>query len=216
MRVQLFILGAIIIFFCSCKSQNDQKLPFLGDREAVERFVNGKRVIDTLYQTIPSFRFTNQDSITITNKDFDHTIYVADFFFTSCVSICPIMHQNMLRVYDQFKGDARVKFLSHSIDPKHDTPSVLKKYAQKLGVVGDRWQFVCGPQDSIYRVAKSYLVSAYDDESDPQGRVHQGWFVLIDQNKHIRGAYDGTQKEQVSKLMVDMNVLLAECKGSCH
>ena len=215
MRIQLFILSAVLLF-SSCKNQNDQKLPFLGNREAVQRIVNGKSVIDTVYQTIPAFSFINQDGVATTNKDFDRTIYVADFFFTSCVSICPIMHQNMLQVYDKFKGNKYVKFLSHSIDPQHDTPSVLKEYAQKLGVVGNQWQFVCGSEDSIYGIAKDYLVSAYDDESDPQGRVHQGWFVLIDRDKHIRGAYDGTKKEQVAKLMEDMDVLLAECKGKCN
>jgi protein SCO1/2 len=215
MRIQLLIILAALFFF-SCKNQNGQKLPFLGEREAVQRVVNGKSVIDTVYQTIPAFSFTNQNGVITTNKDFDHAIYVADFFFTSCVSICPIMHQHMLQLYDKFKGNARVKFLSHSIDPKYDTPLALKKYAQKLGVAGNQWQFVCGPQDSIYRVAKSYLVSAYDDESDPQGKVHQGWFVLIDQDKHIRGAYDGTKKEQVAKLVEDMEVLLAECKDKCH
>lgn len=212
MRIQLFILS-VTIFFSSCKNQNDQKLPFLGNREAVQRLVNGKSVIDTIYQTIPAFSFTNQDNAIITNKDFDRTIYVADFFFTSCVSICPIMHQNMLQVYDKFKGNTCVKFLSHSIDPKYDTPFVLKEYARKLGVEGNQWQFVRGSEDSIYGIAKDYLVSAYDDKSDPQGRVHQGWFVLIDRDKHIRGAYDGTQKEQVARLIEDMDVLLAECKG---
>ncbi|MFN8405872.1 MAG: SCO family protein [Sphingobacteriaceae bacterium] len=216
MRIQLFLSLAAIVFFSSCQNKNQQKLPFLGNKEAVERLENGKTVIDTVYQTIPAFSFINQDSVTISNKDFDSTIYVADFFFTSCASICPIMHQHMREVYNHFKSNSRVKFLSHSIDSKHDTPWVLKNYAEKLGVTDNQWQFVCGSQEAIYGIATNYLVSAYDDASDPQGRVHQGWFILVDLNKHIRGAYDGTKKEQVDKMVKDMEILLAECQGKCH
>ena len=106
-----------------------------------------------------------------------------------------------------------IKFLSHSIDIKYDTPAVLKKYATKLGVEGNQWEFVRGTRDSIYNVAaKSYMVAAYEDKSDPQGMVHQGWFILVDKDKHIRGAYDGTKKDQVEQLMKDMETLLKEDK----
>lgn len=216
MRITILTLLAAAILSQSCQNKSDRKLPYLGQKTPVERTENGKAVVDTLYQTIPAFNFINQDSVAISNKDFDHLIYVADFFFTSCLSICPVMHQNMQEVYTHFKGNTGVKFLSHTIDPKHDTPSVLKKYAQKLGVNDNQWQFVWGSQDAIYGIAKDYLVSAYDDDSDPQGRVHQGWFVLIDADKHIRGAYDGTKKEQVDQMVKDMDLLLNDCAKKCH
>lgn len=212
MRIFLFFVFAFCLFQ-SCTNKADQKLPILGNREPIERNVNGKVVIDTIYQTIPPFSYLNQDSILITDKDFDGKIYVADFFFTACNTICPVMHRNMLEVYKKFKDNPEVKFLSHSIDIKYDLPSRLKTYANKLGVEGNQWEFVHGSKDSIFNVAaKSYLVSAFEDSTDPQGLVHQGWFILVDKKKQLRGAYDGTKEDQVKQLMLDMDKLLAEEK----
>lgn len=210
MKKLLFIaLSALIIQ--SCTNQSDTKLPILGNREPVERTVDGKTVVDTIYQTISPFSYLNQDSVSVTDKDFDGKIYVADFFFTSCNTICPIMHRNMLDVYKKFKDNPKVKFLSHSIDIKYDLPSRLKTYATKLGVEGNQWEFVHGSRDSIFNIAaKNYLVSAFEDSSDPQGLVHQGWFILVDTKKQLRGAYDGTKADQVKQLMEDMDKLLME------
>lgn len=195
----------------ACSSDSGNKLPILGSREPVEKIVDGKTVVDTIYQTIPPFSYYNQDSILISDKDFDGKIYVSDFFFTSCTTICPVMHRNMLNVYNKYKGNPKVGFLSHSIDVKYDLPSRLKKYATKLGVEGNQWEFVHGSRDSIFGIsAKSYLVSAFEDSTDPQGLVHQGWFILVDTKKQLRGAYDGTKEDQVKQLMIDMDKLLAE------
>jgi protein SCO1/2 len=207
----LFLLSIALGLLQACTTQTDKKLPILGEREPVERVVDGKTVVDTIYQTIPPFSYLNQDSVILSDKDFDNTIYVADFFFTACNTICPIMHRNMLEVYEKYKDNPNVKILSHSIDIKYDLPSRLKSYAGKLGVEGDKWQFVHGSRDSIFNVAaKSYLVAAYEDDADPQGLVHQGWFVLVDTKKQLRGAYDGTQEDQVKQLMTDMDRLLVE------
>ncbi|MDO8994897.1 MAG: SCO family protein [Daejeonella sp.] len=210
MKKLLFIaLGMLVIQ--SCTNQSDTKLPILGNREPVERTVDGKTVVDTIYQTISPFSYFNQDSILVSDKDFDGKIYVADFFFTSCNTICPIMHRNMLDVYKKFKDNPKVKLLSHSIDIKYDLPSRLKTYATKLGVEGNQWEFVHGSRDSIFNIAaKNYLVSAFEDSSDPQGLVHQGWFILVDTKKQLRGAYDGTKADQVKQLMEDMDKLLRE------
>lgn len=210
MRKVLFFALATFIFQ-SCSDTSDQKLPILGEREPIERTENGKQVIDTIYQTVPPFSYLNQDSIPVTDKDFDNKIYVSDFFFTSCNTICPIMHRNMLNVYNKFKNNPKVKFLSHSIDVKYDLPSRLKTYATKLGIEGNQWEFVHGSRDSIFGIAaKSYLVSAFEDSTDPQGLVHQGWFILVDTKKQLRGAYDGTKEDQVKQLMNDMELLLKE------
>ncbi|WP_423148171.1 SCO family protein [Rubrolithibacter danxiaensis] len=212
MRLKKYAAG-VLLFLAACTSGNEKKLPILGTREPVEKVVDGKTVVDTIYQSIPSFRFINQDSVFITDKNFDDKIYVADFFFTSCTSICPIMHRNMLKVYDEFKNNPEVKILSHSIDFKYDTPSRLKRYATKLGVQGDQWEFVNGSRDSIYQIAeKSYLTAVGEDKQAEGGFIHQGWFVLVDKNKHLRGAYDGTQPDQVEQLIEDMKILLAENK----
>lgn len=207
---KIFFL-ALAGFSASCGSETAQRLPILGNREVVERVAGGKTIVDTVYQTIPSFNFINQDSTSVSQKDFDNKIYVADFFFTTCPSICPVMHRNMLRVYEKYKGNNEVMLASHTIDYKHDTPSVLKKYAEKLGIEGSQWQFLRGTRDSVYTLAeKSYLVSVQEDGQAPGGYVHQGWFVLIDKDRRIRGAYDGTQADQVDKMMKDMDILLNE------
>jgi protein SCO1/2 len=208
---KLLYFALLFIVLQSCSNQSDIKLPILGNREPVERIVDGKTIVDTIYQTIQPFSYFNQDSILVTEKDFDGKIYIADFFFTSCNSICPIMHRNMLDVYKKFKDNPKVKFLSHSIDIKYDLPSRLKIYATKLGVEGNQWEFVHGSRDSIFNIAaKNYLVSAFEDSSDPQGLVHQGWFILVDTKKQLRGAYDGTKVDQVKLLMEDMDKLLLE------
>lgn len=208
-RILFLAISAALLQACSSDSGN--KLPILGSREPVEKIVDGKTVVDTIYQTIPPFSYYNQDSILISDKDFDGKIYVSDFFFTSCTTICPVMHRNMLNVYNKYKGNPKIKFLSHSIDVKYDLPSRLKKYATKLGVEGNQWEFVHGSRDSIFGIsAKSYLVSAFEDSTDPQGLVHQGWFILVDTKKQLRGAYDGTKEDQVKQLMIDMDKLLAE------
>lgn len=209
----LSLLAIALFVLQSCSTTSDNKLPILGERAPVEKTVDGKIVVDTVYQTIPPFSYLNQDSVLVTEKDFENKIYVADFFFTACNTICPIMHRNMLTVYKKFKDNPSVKILSHSIDSKHDLPSRLKAYAGKLGVESSNWAFVHGSQDSIYNIAaKSYLVAAYEDKTDPQGFVHQGWFVLVDTKKQLRGAYDGTKEDQVKQMMLDMETLLAEEK----
>ncbi|EOR93686.1 SCO1/SenC family electron transport protein [Arcticibacter svalbardensis MN12-7] len=186
-------------------------MPILGNREAVTKIVDGKSYTDTVYQTIPSFRFINQDGKVVTGKDFKGKIYVADFFFTSCPSICPVMHRNMLKLYDKYKGNDQVKIASHTIDYKTDTPEKLKAYATKLGVEGTQWEFLRGSRDSVYTLAeKSYLVAVNEDKNAPGGFVHQGWFILVDGKGRLRGAYDGTQEDQVSTLMDDMDILLKE------
>lgn len=120
------------------------------------------------------------------------------------------MQRNLLKVYEKYKGDDRVSFLSHSIDFKFDSPSVLKAYAQKLGVTNEQWQFVTGSKKDIYGLADQYLVYTKEDASVPGGYDHQGYLVLVDKDKHIRGAYDGTNEEQVAQLFTDLEILLQE------
>lgn len=193
-----------LLTFISCTQ--DRKLPIYGPRETV----NGT---DTIYQTIPDFKLLNQDSVMISNQNFAGKIYVADFFFTSCSTICPVMHRNMKNIFELYKDNPDLMFLSHTIDFKYDKPSVLKKYAQKLGVDGPKWQFAYGSKEDIYKLAEeNYLVAVNEDSTARDGYIHQGWLVLIDKEKRIRGAYDGTSKEDVDKLMKDIPVLLAEYK----
>lgn len=203
------ILAAMIL--SACNNQSDQKLPVLGVKKPIEKIVAGKTITDTLYKKIPPFQFVNQDSLTVTNRDFDGRIYVADFFFTSCPDICPIIQRNMLKVYQKYRNNQQVKILSYTIDPDHDTPARLKNYAVKLGVDGNQWEFLRGQKQAVYALAKNdYMVSVDDDTKGPGGFAHEGFFVLVDKERRMRGVYDGTNGEEVNKLLKDMDILLTE------
>jgi len=209
-KIILYAAFGMLLFGAACTQE--KKLPIYGDREAkITKDANGNEKIDTVYKTIPNFKFLNQDSVEVTQDAFNNKIYVADFFFTSCTTICPVMHRNMKTIYDKYKGNQNVMFLSHTIDFKYDKPSVLKKYAQKLGVDVSQWQFLYGDKAAVYGLAeKDYLVAVQEDNAATDGYVHQGWLVLVDKHKRIRGAYDGTKTEEVEKLKSDMDILLAE------
>jgi protein SCO1/2 len=210
---KLIGLALIVLMFTACKFNNADKLqlPIMGNREAVTKTVNGKEVVDTVYQTIPDFKFVNQYGDTITQKSLKGDIYVADFFFTTCPSICPIMHRNMLNVYNEFKNVPDFKIISHTIDPKHDSVAVMKKYADKLGISGNSWWLLQGNKEQTYDLGqKNYLVAVKQDDGTPGGYVHQGWFVLVDKQKRIRGYYDGTDEKQVTKMIEDIKILRAE------
>ncbi len=207
-----FKLVLLLAVFSSLNACKQEKLPILGQREAkTTKAADGSTKVDTVYQTIPAFKLLNQDSVYITQETFKGKIYVADFFFTSCSTICPTMHRNLKMVYDEFKENPEVMFLSHTIDFKYDKPSVLKKYAQKLGVDGNKWQFVYGSKDEVYHLAEhNYLTVVQEDGTAPDGYLHQGWLTLIDKHKRMRGAYNGTDSVEVAKLNKDIAILLAE------
>lgn len=209
-KLILYAAFGTLLFGAACTQE--KKLPIYGDREAkITKDANGNEKIDTVYKTIPNFKFLNQDSIEVTQDAFNNKIYVADFFFTSCTTICPVMHRNMRTIYDKYKGNPEVMFLSHTIDFKYDKPSVLKKYAKKLGVDVPQWQFLYGDKKEVYGLAeKDYLVAVQEDSAATDGYLHQGWLVLVDKHKRIRGAYDGTKPEEVEKLKSDMDILLTE------
>ncbi|MCM0059301.1 MAG: SCO family protein [Algoriphagus sp.] len=175
------------------------ELPILG-----ERYVDDNQ--DTVYHSIADFAFVNQLGDTIRKEDMAGKVYVADFFFTTCPTICPIMKKEMLRVYEQFKGNPDFRILSHTIDPNHDTQAVLKDYSEKLGVPdATTWNFLTGDQEKIFEIGQtSYLTTTMADELEPGGFLHSGAFLLVDQQGRIRGVYDGTKAEQVDRLLADI------------
>ncbi len=196
MRATPFLVSGllIVVTLAACMGGNREKLPVLGHEG----------------HSIPDFRLLNQDSVFVTNETFGHGVYIANFFFTHCPSICPTMQRNLLKVYERYKEDERVRFLSHSIDFRHDSPAVLKAYAEKLGVTNDHWQFVTGTKTEIYGLSDSYMVYTKEDASVPGGYDHSGYFLLVDSQRRIRGAYDGTNDEQVSLLLEELETLLKE------
>ena len=194
-------------FIASCSDRNPQALPILGRHE----FIETDSGIDTIYHTIKPFAFVDQDSTLITNTTYKGKIYVADFFFTSCPSICPIMKVQMLRVYDEFKTDKTVMLLSHTIDPEYDNVKVLHDYANRMEVKSAKWHFVTGDKPIIYDMAQtSYYVATRENDRAPGGYEHSGAFILVDNHRRIRGVYDGTKEEAVDKLINDIKTLLIE------
>ncbi|MFN4147865.1 MAG: SCO family protein [Runella sp.] len=232
MRYCIWLSIAVLCWHCQ---SNDKPLVIWGERETIEREENGQKIIDTLYHTIPDFKFVNQYGDTITQEFVKGKIYVADFFFTSCPTICPVMKKQMLRVYNEFKDNPEVVLLSHTIDPEHDTPAVLKKYAEDLGVKGNQWQFLTGKKEDIYKIAESYLIPPQglpqEDSTAAGGFIHDGSFILIDKQKRVRGTnrpyevidengiktlnyrYDGTKGKGVDLLIEDIKILLKEGKS---
>ena len=212
MKTLYTTLATIVLLsiITSCKSPSSEEtdafsLPVYGNRYYDE----AKQ--DTVYHQVADFSFVDQDSTVITPATFENKVYVTDFFFTSCPTICPVMKKEMLRVYEKFKDNEEVALLSHTIDPEYDTVALLHEYANRLGVSSDKWHFVTGNKDAIYDMGlKSYMVTAMEDEEAPGGFIHSGAFILVDKHRRIRGLYDGTVPEQVDVLLNDIERLLKE------
>lgn len=207
----LSVLSVIIILIIYSILKPVKKLPvFQPD------VVNAELVDTTVqhirkYHTISDFELYNQNGDTITQEFYQDKIYIADFFFTTCVTICPIMTNHMLQIQDKIKNDPEVLLLSHTVFPKTDNVPVLKKYALEKGVKDEKWNLVTGSKKEIYDLArKSYLASKSDGDGGPYDVIHTENFVLIDKEKQIRGFYDGTDTEAIENLMEDIKILKAE------
>ncbi len=162
------------------------------------------------YHTIADFSLTNQNGKTITQEDYKDKIYVADFFFTTCQTICPIMTSHMAEIQEKLKNDDQVMLLSHSVTPEIDTVAQLKKYALEKGVDDAKWNLVTGDKKEIYDLARKSYLAAKDVPYSENDLVHTENFVLVDKKKRIRGFYDGTDPESIEKLLADIKILERE------
>ena len=197
----IFLILSVGIFFGIYSLQTPEKsLPIYSPRD-----INPELVDSTVQHIgndhkIADFAFINQNGKLITQKDYENTIYVADFFFTTCPTICPKMTDNMVWLQKQLKNYPKVKLLSFSVTPDIDTPEVLKKYAIEKGVDDSRWNLVTGDKSAIYYLArKSYLAVKTGKPEEMYDMVHTENFILVDKNKRIRGFYDGTNLDQPSE-----------------
>jgi protein SCO1/2 len=199
----ILLLLSVAVLIGACNFGPDANvLPILGNHDIDES------TGDTTYHQIADFEFVNQDSMVVNNATFEGKIYVADFFFTSCPTICPKTSQQMLRLYDHYKDEDRVALLAHSIDVKRDTVGRLKEYANSLGVSAPKWHLVTGDKDEIYEMSDDYMSITEEDPDAPGGFNHSGWFILVDQNRHIRSFCNGTDEESVAQFMKDIDWLL--------
>ncbi|MDJ1506169.1 SCO family protein [Xanthocytophaga agilis] len=195
----LFILCVVSLMGCN----QEKGLPILGPTHEE----NGK----TVYHTIPAFSYRDQDSTLITNETLKGKIYIADFFYSYCPTICPKVKKESMRVYEKFKDNPDVIFVSITLDPKHDNVSFLKEYAENFGLDSKKWHFLTGDKAATYQLAqKGLMVTALEDKSEPGGIVHSGALVLIDRQGRIRGFYDGTVPSDVTNLLYDIPTLLKE------
>ena len=220
-KKSLKYLGLAIILFLpflfflilSKGTHHYTRLQHYGRKIPVEKLVEGKVVSDTLFHEIPYWSFINQDGDTVTQEDYDGKIYIADFIFTTCPGICPKMTTQMSLLQFQLDDPAfkDIKFISHTVDPEHDTPEVLKAYGKKHDADFSRWTFLTGEKRKIYELGvEGYLVSTREDALAPGGFLHSEKFILIDWNRNIRGFYDGTDVNDISRLVEDIKILMRE------
>ena len=208
----LFSIVTVSLFYNALKPQ--KTLPIYNPADVNPELVDSTVQYVAKYHTIADFSFTNQNGKTITQKDYEGKIYVADFFFTTCGSICPIMTTNMIDVQKAFANNPKVMILSHTVTPEIDSVPVLKKYALEKGVIDSKWNLVTGDKKDIYRMArKSYLAVKLGKPEELYDMVHTENFVLVDAERRVRGFYDGTKKEEVKKLIEDIQWLLTEDKN---
>ncbi|HEX8327523.1 MAG TPA: SCO family protein [Hymenobacter sp.] len=218
MLKRLFLLPALAaVLATACTSPDTTaRLPILGERDVRPRADGGPA--DTVFATVPAFRLTDQSGKVITNKTFAGRAYVADFFFATCPGICPKMQGELLKVYAKYGKDPRLAFLSHTIDPAHDSIPVLRDYADRLGMGGARnWYFATTgahgeptARDTVFQLARAYFTAAEPDKTAPGGFAHNGTFALVDDQGHIRGLYDSLNAQEVERLMKELPTLLAE------
>jgi protein SCO1/2 len=209
-----FLLFSIIVLSFFYSALKPKKiLPVFNPSDVNPELVDSTVQYISKYHTISDFSFTNQNGETITQKDYEGKIYVADFFFTTCKSICPKMTTNLVDVQKAFLHNPKVKLLSFTVMPDIDNVSVLKEYSKINSVVDSKWNLVTGDEKAIYTMArKSYLAVKQGNPDEQYDMVHTENFVLVDSKKRVRGFYDGTKKEDIQRLIEDIKWLVEDEK----
>lgn len=208
----ILILPSALYLLLTTGKHNIKSLQFFGPKSTVEKNVNGKIVVDTVYHSIRPFTLLDQDSTEFNSvarlKD---KIYVVNFFFTSCPTICKETQSLLRTVQERFSNFEDVDLLSITVDPDNDTPSKLNEFSKIVGANKDQWFFLTGNRDYIYELAsKDFLLNASKDSTAPGGFLHSDMMLLIDRNQHIRGMFEGSSAKDVKRLIDEVKVLIAE------
>jgi protein SCO1/2 len=207
----VIVLSAIILTLFYSALKPKKMLPIYNPSMVNPELVDSTVQYISKYHTIADFSFTNQNGKIITQKDYDGKIYVVDFFFTTCGSICPKMTMNLAVIQKAIINNPKVMLLSHTVFPETDSVAVLKKYAIKNGVLDNKWNLVTGDKKQIYTMArKSYLAVKLGKPNELYDMVHTENFVLVDSKRRVRGFYDGTKEEDIQRLIDDINFLCSE------
>jgi len=209
--VFVFLAGFAVVFTLSRMNHDFSTLPYFYPEDVQQIEVDGQLVMDTTWHTIPPFSFVDQDSLEIDRTAMDGHVTVVDFFFTTCTTICPKMTRQMNTLVwglDEPYFDG-VRFLSFTVDPEYDTPSVLKAYAEKQEIQDKRWSFITGPKQEIYDLGvNGFKVSTQEVVNEMGNFLHSELFILVDEAGHVRGYYDGTSPDDVRMLKEDIKILI--------
>lgn len=205
----------LLLLLAACKTKTADKglaLPFINKPDFTPEWINANDPAYKNIHTIPAFSFTDQDGKTITQKDVEGKIYVADFIFTRCGSICPVMTTNMATLQQHYKNDDEVLLLSHSVTPKMDSVAVLKRYAEAKGIISSKWHLLTGNEDQIYAIAKKQYFAGDTIGYYQTGNefLHTENFILVDKHRRIRGVYNGTLALEMERLIDDITTLKKE------
>ena len=206
---RFFLLANLVVFMSSCSQLIKKELPVFNPSDFDPKLVDTSLRKVNQNHTVKDFNLTNQNGVKISSKDYENKVYVVDFFFTRCPSICPIMTDNMLLIQDEFINDDQIMLLSLSVTPEIDSVSVLKNYAIEKGINDSKWNITTGSKKHIYDLArKSYFAVVDQGDGDLQDFIHTPNFILVDKKKQIRGIYDGTELNEVTRLIEDIHTLI--------
>jgi protein SCO1/2 len=202
----VLVIPGVAYLILQTGKNNYKTLDIFGPKEPVTN--SAGNVPDTIYHQIADFSFISQDSSIVTQETVKNKIYIADFFFTTCRSICPKMTNQLMRVQNAFSDDPDVIIISHTVDPETDTPPVLARYAAKHNAVKGKWFFVTGDKKQLYDMARnSYYITAMEGDGTGDDFIHSEKIVLIDKDKRIRGFYDGTDYYEITRLIEEVKLL---------
>jgi len=202
------IFSVVILYIIYTLLTPPPSLPVFQPTMVDATLVDSSKQFEKKFHRIADFKLFNQNGDTITQKDYKDKIYIADFFFTTCQTICPIMTDHMVQIQQKIKNNDKVKLLSHTVIPETDTVAQLKRYAEEKGVIDSKWNLVTGPKKEIYDLArKSYLAVKTTGDGGKYDMIHTENFMLIDSKKQIRGFYDGTDPDAIDQLLEDIETL---------
>ncbi len=209
--IAMGVLSVVIISYLYHLNSKAKSLPIYNPIDINPRLVDDSLLNKSKKHVIGDFQLTDQDGKAVTPKNFKDKIYVADFFFTRCGTICPTMSVNMASLQQHFINNNNIKFLSHSVTPVMDSVPVLKAYAKAHGAISGKWHITTGDKKTIYNLARKNYFSVLDEgDGGIQDFIHTEQFVLIDKKKRIRGFYDGTNTREITQLISDIELLASE------
>ncbi|AMC11123.1 photosynthetic protein synthase II [Lutibacter profundi] len=211
--VIMAFLSVVMIYLIYSLLTPEKKLPIYNPADVNPKLVDESMIHIRRNHKVANFKLINQNGDTITQEDYKDKIYVADFFFTRCQTICPIMTNNIGKLQEVFKNDNDIKFLSLSVTPEMDSIPILREYANRKGVIDAKWNITTGDKKHIYELArKSYFAVLDEGDGGVQDFIHTENFILVDKKKQIRGFYDGTDSKDMQRLIADIKILKNEFK----